>query len=148
MTAFSIIMWGIGLSQGVTLYRKINSKNTNIRSFKKIPGNRWCHVQNNSLLWIKKRTLTTFVALGRGHIGARNDTTQQSGQTPDKQVDISHCLCELLCWNRSCWNVVSQQRPTVWPNKNVVSQQRPTVWPNKVGLFRADSLAKHLLQFA
>ena len=29
-----------------------------------------------------------------------------------------------------------------------MSKQRPSVWPNKVGLFRTDSLAKHLLHFA
>jgi len=28
--------------------------------------------------------------LGRGYIGARTDTTQQSGQTPDTEVDINH----------------------------------------------------------
>ena len=28
-------------------------------------------------------------ALGRGHIGARTDTKQQSEQTPDKDVDIN-----------------------------------------------------------
>jgi hypothetical protein len=29
-------------------------------------------------------------ALGRGYIGARTDTTQQSGQTPDKEVEIKN----------------------------------------------------------
>jgi hypothetical protein len=28
--------------------------------------------------------------LGRGYVGARTDTTQQSGQTPDKEIDINH----------------------------------------------------------
>jgi len=28
--------------------------------------------------------------LGRGYFGARTDTTQQSGQTLDKEVDIKH----------------------------------------------------------
>jgi len=28
--------------------------------------------------------------LGYGYNGARNDTTQQSGQTPDKEVDIKN----------------------------------------------------------
>jgi hypothetical protein len=28
--------------------------------------------------------------LGRGYIGARTDTTQQSGQTPDKEVEIKN----------------------------------------------------------
>jgi hypothetical protein len=31
---------------------------------------------------------------------------------------------------------------------HVVSQLLLTIWPNKVGLFRATSLARHLLQFA
>ena len=52
---------------------------------------RWYDLQE-LLLWIKKRTLTTFVALGRGYIGARTDTTQQSPQTPDKQVEINHSM--------------------------------------------------------
>ena len=30
------------------------------------------------------------VALGRAYIGARTDTTQQSGQTSDKEVKINH----------------------------------------------------------
>jgi hypothetical protein len=29
------------------------------------------------------------VFLGRGYIEARTDTTQQSGQTPDKEVEIT-----------------------------------------------------------
>jgi len=29
-------------------------------------------------------------ALGYGYIGARNDTTQQSGQTPDKEAEIKN----------------------------------------------------------
>jgi hypothetical protein len=29
-------------------------------------------------------------ALGYGYIGARTDTTQQSGQTPDKKVEIKN----------------------------------------------------------
>jgi hypothetical protein len=29
-------------------------------------------------------------ALGYGYIGAKNDTTQQSGQTPDKEVEIKN----------------------------------------------------------
>ena len=30
----------------------------------------------------------TYVLLGYGNTGVRNDTTQQSGQTPDKEVEI------------------------------------------------------------
>ena len=28
--------------------------------------------------------------LGRGYIGARTDTTQQSGHTPDKETEMNH----------------------------------------------------------
>jgi len=37
-------------------------------------------------------------ALGYGYIGARTDTTQQSGQTPDKEAEIEkhYCLCQRL----------------------------------------------------
>jgi len=31
-------------------------------------------------------------ALGRGYIEARTDTTQQSGQTPDKEVEIKNII--------------------------------------------------------
>ena len=30
------------------------------------------------------------VSLGRGYIGVRTDTTQQSGQTPDREVEIKN----------------------------------------------------------
>jgi len=32
---------------------------------------------------------TAAYDLGRGYIEARTDTTQQSGQTPDKEVEIN-----------------------------------------------------------
>jgi len=37
-------------------------------------------------------------ALGYGYNGARNDTTQQSGQTPDKELEIKkqYFLCQRL----------------------------------------------------
>jgi hypothetical protein len=31
-----------------------------------------------------------FTAYGYGYIGARTDNTQQSGQTPDKEVEIKN----------------------------------------------------------
>jgi hypothetical protein len=55
------------------------------------------------------------------------DSRQGSGYKPH------YCLCQRLHWNRSDWNVISQQRPTVW---------------HQHSLFRADSLARYLLQFA
>jgi hypothetical protein len=36
--------------------------------------------------WLKERSSV----LGRGYIEARSDTTQQSGQTPDKEVQIKN----------------------------------------------------------
>ena len=56
------------------------------------------------------------------------DARQGSGN------QLLYCFCQRLHWNRSDWNVVFQQLPTVWPNKVV--------------LLRDDSLARHLLQFA
>ena len=34
--------------------------------------------------------MSVSVALGYGYIGARTDTTQQSGQPPDKEVEIKN----------------------------------------------------------
>jgi len=36
------------------------------------------------------QTKSVWVPAGYGHIGARTDTTQQSGQTPDKEVEIKN----------------------------------------------------------
>ena len=36
--------------------------------------------------------MKTWHELGPGYIGARTDTTQQSGQTPDKEVDIIYII--------------------------------------------------------
>jgi len=74
------------------------------------------------------------LCLGRGYTAARTDRTQQPGQTPDKE--INHIYDS---WQRIHWN---------WSDWHVVCQQLPTVWPNKLGLFRADFLARYRLQFA
>ena len=49
------------------------------------------------LIWSLSRLLyrvgsgsNIAVALGRGYIETRTDTTQQSGQTPDKKVEIKY----------------------------------------------------------
>jgi hypothetical protein len=49
------------------------------------------------LIWSLSRLLccigsgfNVVAALGYGYIGARNDRTQQSGQTPDKEVEVKH----------------------------------------------------------
>jgi len=41
------------------------------------------------------------VALGRGYIGAKTDTTQQSGQTPDKEVEINHITVYVSGYNET-----------------------------------------------
>jgi hypothetical protein len=40
--------------------------------------------------------VTNFDTLGYGYIGARTDTTQQSGQTPDKEVGIKNITVYFL----------------------------------------------------
>jgi len=54
----------------------------------------------------------------------RQNRHNTSGQTPDEEVEINHVTAY------------------------VGSYKDPTVWPKQVGLFRADSLARHLLQFS
>jgi len=72
-------------------------------------------------------------ALGRGYIGARNDTTQHSGQTPDKEVESSKLL------------FISAA--TLKPIR--LECYLPRLFgANKVSLFRANSLARYLLQCA
>jgi hypothetical protein len=76
---------------------------------------------------------TSTYALGYGYIEARPDTTQQSGQTPDKEVEIKNItVCQRLHWNRYDWNVISPDCLAHY----------------KGSLFRADSLARYLLQCA
>jgi len=71
----------------------------------------------------------------RGYVGARTDTTPQSGRTPYKEVDISHITFMSAAY--------TETDPTemLSPNNGRLSGG------NKVGLFRADSLARYLLQF-
>jgi len=63
-------------------------------------------------------------------------TTQQSGQTPDMEVDISHITVYVSGY--------TETDPTgiLSPNNGRLSGAK------KVGLFRADSLARYLLQCA
>jgi hypothetical protein len=42
---------------------------------------------------------------GRGYIGARTDTTRQSGQTPDEAVDINH-ITVYVNGHTAMWNVI------------------------------------------
>lgn len=50
-------------------------------------------------------------ALRYDYTRATTDTTQQSGQTSDKEIDINHVtvLCQRLHGNRPAWHVVFQQ---------------------------------------
>ena len=52
--------------------------------------------------------------VGRDYIGARTDTTQRSGQTPDKEVDINHITVYVSSYTETDTTRRSQQRPTVW----------------------------------
>ena len=54
---------------------------------------------------------TQDMALGNGYTGATTDTTQQSGQTADKEAGMNDVtvLCQRLHGNQAAWHVVSQQ---------------------------------------
>jgi outer membrane receptor protein involved in Fe transport len=71
--------------------------------------------------------------LGYGYIGARNDTTQQSGQTPDKEAEIKNIPVYVSGYTETS------------PTECYLSRLSGV---NKVSLFRADSLARYLLQCA
>jgi hypothetical protein len=64
------------------------------------------------------------------------EPTQQSGQTPDKEVEINHITVYVSGY--------TETDPTgmLSPNNGRLSGA------NKMGFFRADSLARHLLHFA
>jgi hypothetical protein len=42
------------------------------------------------VLTFTARSIETTCDFGYGYVGARSDTTQQSGQTPDKEVEIKN----------------------------------------------------------
>jgi hypothetical protein len=52
-------------------------------------------------------------ALGYGYIGARTDTTQQSGQTPDKEVEIKNIIVYVSCYTETDTTAMLVP-PTVW----------------------------------
>ena len=56
-------------------------------------------------------------ALGHGYVGARNDTTQQSGQTPDKEVDIKSITVYVSGYTETDPTGVLST-PTVWPEQS------------------------------
>jgi hypothetical protein len=53
-------------------------------------------------------------ALGYGYIGARTDTTQQSGQTPDKEVEIKNITVYVSGYTESD-RTGMLSLPAVWP---------------------------------
>jgi len=59
---------------------------------------------------------------------------KQSGQTPNKEVEINHITVYVSGYTET--DLIACYLTTT------------PVWPNKVGLFRAASLARHLVQFA
>ena len=52
-------------------------------------------------------------ALGYGYIGVRTDTTQQSGQTPDKEVEIKNITVYISCYTETDTTGMLSAR-TVW----------------------------------
>jgi hypothetical protein len=52
-------------------------------------------------------------ALGYGYIGARTDTTQQSGQTPDKEVEINNITVYVSGYTEADTTGMLSS-PTVW----------------------------------
>ena len=70
------------------------------------------------------------VLLGRGYIGVRTDTTQQSGQTPDEEVTINHITVYVSGYTET--NTTGMLSP----------KKRPNVGRQQSGFFLADSLAR------
>jgi hypothetical protein len=68
----------ISSSQRLLLDNTRRSQQTNVHA----PGG----IRTHDL----SRRAAADLALGRGYIGVRTDTTQQSGQTPDKEVEIKN----------------------------------------------------------
>ena len=65
-------------------------------------------------------------ALGYGYTGARNDTTQQSGQTPDKEVEIKNITVYVSGYAEADKTGILSP-PTVW------RQQSDFVWSRQSG---------------
>jgi len=61
--------------------------------------------------------------LGRGYVGARHDTTQQSGQTPDKEVEIKHITVYVSGHTVTDPTGMSSP-PTVWHQQNEFVSRR------------------------
>ena len=78
-------------------------------------------------------------ALGRGYIGARTDTTQQSGQTQDKEVEINQITVYVSgCTQTGSTGMLSPNNGRLsGPTKWVCFE--PTVWPDLLQ-FALDSI--------
>ena len=60
----------------------------NVRDTRVLPSHlAWLQLR---YLWLDHTVAGVKAADGRGYIEVRTDTTQQSGQTPDKEVDTNH----------------------------------------------------------
>jgi hypothetical protein len=68
---------------------------------------------------------------GYGYIETRTDTAQQSGQTPDKEAETKNITVYVSGYTETDTTVMLPPR---------------LPGANKVSLFRADSLARYLLQ--
>ena len=90
---------------------------------------------------------------GYSYTGATTDTTQQSGQTQEKEVEINHVtvLCQRLHGNRPVWHVVFQQLLASPTSLLVSSRESGMLSSNnywlaqQICLCRAESLACCLL---
>ena len=61
-----------------------------------------------------KELIVARHALGRGYTEARTDTTQQSGQTPDKEVEIKNITVYVSGYTETHTTGMLSP-PTVWP---------------------------------
>jgi hypothetical protein len=58
---------------------------------------------------------SSYSAVGYGYIGARTDTTQQSGQTPDKEVEIKNITVRVNGYTETDTTGMLSTS-TVWPS--------------------------------
>jgi hypothetical protein len=82
---------------------------SNLRTFRRNP------LSPSSIRLPPNRTQvsTDDAALGYGYIGARTDTTQQSGQTPDKEVEIKNITVYVSGYTETDTTGMLSP-PTVW----------------------------------
>jgi hypothetical protein len=66
------------------------------------------------VLTFTARSVETTCDFGYGYTGARTDTTQQSGQTPDKEVEIKNTTVYVSGYTETDTTGMLSP-PTVWP---------------------------------